>query len=150
MSSSVYYRPASRATVYFHVPCSPYSWCMHSVSLVLSGALHSILSIFPFSTGPAYTLGWTLYVFSCSTFTKWPVTPLAGLLPLLITRWSPSTFLLATSVCRWRSVLLSTHDAYSPPICVGLFAIVCADGPVMVLSLCGLNCPCYWAGQYHE
>ena len=39
------------------------------------------------------------------------------------------------------SVLLSTLDACSPPICVGLLVIVCDDG-VMVLGLCGLIFPC--------
>ena len=84
---------------------------------------------------------------------KWPVNPLAGLLPPLATRCSLSTFPLATSIsvflsaCRLQGVLLSTHDACSPPLCVRLFGIVCVDGAI-ILSLCGLISPCCWVGEY--
>ena len=83
---------------------------------------------------------------------QWPVTPLTKLLPSLVTRCSPSTFLLATSFscfCLFADgkVLLCTHDACSPLLCMGLFGIVCVDG-VVRLSFCGIVCPCCWAGEY--
>ena len=143
MSSSVCYRRASRATVYFHVPWSPCSWCMYArpSSTVPCIPFHPVRYFHSTQAQPIRLVAFSTYS-RAPLPRKCPITPLAGLLPPLVTRCSPSTFLF-----RWQAVLISTHDACSPPICVGLFGIVCVDG-VMVLSLCGLICPCCWAGEY--
>ena len=109
----VCYRRVSRATVYFHVPWSPCSWCMYArpSSSVPCVAFHFVPHFYSAQARHIRLVGSSTHS-RAPLPRKWPVTPLAGRLPPLVTRCSPSAYLLTTSasvflsVCRWDAVLI--------------------------------------------
>ena len=155
MSSSVCYRPASypTSTGYFQPALlmprglRAFSLCV-PVPLVLSCELHSILYLsFLFYTCPTHTPSWifrTPLQRESILPARW-TSPLFGY-PLLSlpTACGNLCFCLFVDSKPCSHLLLMY---YSPPICVGLFGIVCAGG-VIVLRVCGLIYPCCGAGGY--